>query len=395
MDALSKPLTPFFLFRFRFRFRFKKLEIIKNFPKNNGRTSPYALKCSSRPKPLSLLFHPIFLPFQIFLQPTHPSSPQIISDSLLLRRIRKPTSPWFHQTFEIFNYLMADRKGQHNNTKNKSPWLFNRSVTINSSASAPADGICGDPLNNLYNSPALQRNGSIKSLYSSSFGSLVSAGNSFKGKVRKLCSIFESPKRSSTPLNQQHFPSQSTAPTKSTKLLLTASDSSSFVPKNTPFPVSDSLFKLPGTEDRVVIYFTSLRGIRKTFHDCHSVRMIFRGFRVNLDERDISMDVAYRKELQKVLGENNVSLPQVFVKGKYIGGADVIKQLLEAGELIGVTKGLPLRGFHPCSTCDDVRFVPCVNCSGSRKVFYEDEEQTRRCPECNENGLVRCPLCCT
>lgn len=107
------------------------------------------------------------------------------------------------------------------------------------------------------------------------------------------------------------------------------------------------------------------------------------------------MDVAYRKELQKVLGENNVSLPQVFVKGKYIGGADVIKQLLEAGDLIRVTKGLPPRGFHPCSTCDDVRFVPCVNCSGSRKVFDEDEEQTRRCPECNENGLVRCPLCCT
>ncbi|XP_075520280.1 uncharacterized protein At5g39865-like [Primulina tabacum] len=291
---------------------------------------------------------------------------------------------------------MADRKIQQNN-KNNSSWMLNRSVTINSSASAAAagDGIGHKPLYNVYNSPALQRNGSVKSLYSSSFGTMVYAGNSLKGKVRKLCSIFESPKRSSTPLNPQHLASPCTPPTKSSKLLLTASDSSNSVPKNISFPVSDSLFRLPGTEDRVVVYFTSLRGIRKTFQDCHSVRMIFRGFRVNLDERDISMDVAYRKELQKVLGENNVSLPQVFIKGKYIGGADVIKQLLEAGELIKLTKGLPLRGFQPCSMCDDVRFVPCVNCSGSRKVFDEDEEQTRRCPECNENGLVRCPLCCT
>ncbi|KZV19574.1 hypothetical protein F511_13460 [Dorcoceras hygrometricum] len=292
---------------------------------------------------------------------------------------------------------MADLKSQRNNKKNE-PWVLNRSVTINSSASAAAaagDVIGNKPLYSLYNSLELQRNGSIKGLYSSPFGSMVSAGNSLKGKVRKLCSIFESSKRSSTPLNPQPLPSPSTAPTKPTKLLLTASDSSSIVPKNSPSPVSDSLFRLPGTEDRVVVYFTSLRGIRRTFQDCHSVRMIFRGFRVNLDERDISMDVAYRKELQKVLGENHVSLPQVFIKGKYIGGAEVIKQLLEAGELTRLIKGLPLRGFQPCSACDDVRFVPCVNCSGSRKVFDEDEERSKRCLECNENGLVRCPLCCT
>lgn len=107
------------------------------------------------------------------------------------------------------------------------------------------------------------------------------------------------------------------------------------------------------------------------------------------------MDVAYRKELQKVLGENNVSLPQVFIKGKYIGGADLIKQLVEIGELARMIKGLPLRSLKPCDTCDDVRFVPCANCSGSRKVFDEDEEQINRCPDCNENGIVRCPLCCS
>ncbi|KAI3739335.1 hypothetical protein L2E82_29738 [Cichorium intybus] len=37
--------------------------------------------------------------------------------------------------------------------------------------------------------------------------------------------------------------------------------------------------------------------------------------------RDISMDYAYGRELLSVLGEKQtVRLPQVFIKGKYIGG---------------------------------------------------------------------------
>ncbi|KAK6143299.1 hypothetical protein DH2020_023647 [Rehmannia glutinosa] len=272
-----------------------------------------------------------------------------------------------------------------NNAKSNPSSLFNRSATINSSSAAALN----NPLYNLYTTPAFQRNGSIKSTYSSSFGSMASAGNSFKGKVRKLCSVFESPKHPSINPNSQYLPLPSPTPTK------TQSDSPNFIHKTAPSPLPDYPFRLPGTEDRVVIYFTSLRGIRRTFQDCHSVRMIFRGFRVNLDERDISMDIAYKKELQKVLGEkNNVSLPQVFIKGKYIGGADVVKQLLEIGELARMIKGLPLRPMKPCDACDDVRFIPCTNCNGSRKVFDEDEEQPKRCHECNENGLVRCPLCC-
>ncbi|KAL8546828.1 hypothetical protein ACS0TY_006519 [Phlomoides rotata] len=260
---------------------------------------------------------------------------------------------------------------------------FNRSVTLNSSSTSPE--AADKPLYNLYNTPAFQRAGSIKSLYSSPFGSMVSAGNSLKGKVRKLCSIFESPKQPPSP-----------PAAKPSKLLITAaSDSSNFISKSIPSPVFDYPFRLPGTEDRVVIYFTSLRGIRKTFQDCHSIRMIFRGLRINLDERDISMDSAYKKELQRVLGENTISLPQVFIKGKYIGGADVIRQLLEAGELPRLIKGLPLRSIKPCDACDDMRFIPCTNCNGSRKVFDEDEEQQKRCTDCNENGLVRCPLCCS
>ncbi|PPD66157.1 hypothetical protein GOBAR_DD36967 [Gossypium barbadense] len=159
---------------------------------------------------------------------------------------------------------------------------------------------------------------------------------------------------------------------------------------------NNSSIRLPGTEDRIVVYLTSLRGIRRTYEDCYAVKMIFRGFRVWVDERDISMDAAYKKELQSVLKEKTVSLPQVFIKGKYVGGADVIKSMFEVGELAKILDGFPRRqpGFV-CQGCGDVRFVPCWNCSGSRKVFDEDEELPKKCLECNENGLIRCPDCCS
>ncbi|EYU42945.1 hypothetical protein MIMGU_mgv1a012063mg [Erythranthe guttata] len=262
---------------------------------------------------------------------------------------------------------MADRKNQGAGTKpqintkiNNPNSVFNRSMTVNysSSEAAAAAASVNKPLYNLSTSAAFQRNGSIKSLYSSPFGSMVSAGNSFRGKTSPL------PSPKSTP---------------------------DAISQNTP----DPSIRLPGSEDRIVIYFTSLRGIRRTFQDCHSIRMIFRGFRVNVDERDISMDIAYKKELQKVLGQSSFTLPQVFVKGKYIGGADVVKQFLETGELAKMVKGIPLRAMGPCEGCDDMRFLPCANCSGSRKVFDEDDELVKRCSDCNENGLVRCPLCCS
>ncbi|KAJ8760040.1 hypothetical protein K2173_010896 [Erythroxylum novogranatense] len=153
---------------------------------------------------------------------------------------------------------------------------------------------------------------------------------------------------------------------------------------------------LQGTEDRVVLYFTSLRGIRKTYEDCYSVRMIFRGFRVPVDERDISMDSTYRKELQSVLFIGKaLSLPQVFIRGKYIGGVEEIKQLHEVGELAKLLEGFPVRDPNwVCETCGNDRFLPCPYCNGSRKVFDEEEDQLRRCPDCNENGLIRCPDCC-
>ncbi|KAI3423439.1 uncharacterized protein J3R85_010929 [Psidium guajava] len=72
---------------------------------------------------------------------------------------------------------------------------------------------------------------------------------------------------------------------------------------------------LRGAEDKVLFYFTSLRGIRKTYEDCCAVRMILKGFRVHVDERDISMDSSYKSELQSALRRKALSLPQVLLGG--------------------------------------------------------------------------------
>ncbi|XP_068636617.1 uncharacterized protein At5g39865-like [Aristolochia californica] len=164
----------------------------------------------------------------------------------------------------------------------------------------------------------------------------------------------------------------------------------------------------PHGEDKVVFYFTSLRGIRKTYEDCCRVSLILKGFGVRVDERDVSMHHRFREELDEILGEGSRSLPQLFVKGRYLGSADAVKQLHEVGELEKILEDCELveDGASVCESCGDVGFINCETCYGSCKVFYEDEEEYddeggggggggfERCPDCNENGIIRCPACC-
>ncbi|CAK9138183.1 unnamed protein product [Ilex paraguariensis] len=86
----------------------------------------------------------------------------------------------------------------------------------------------------------------------------------------------------------------------------------------------------------------------------------------------------YRKELQSVLGGKAVSLPHVFIRGKHIGGVDEIKQLHEVRELAKLLEGfLAQDPGIVCDNCRDARFVSCLNCNGSRKVFEEEEGKLR------------------
>lgn len=148
----------------------------------------------------------------------------------------------------------------------------------------------------------------------------------------------------------------------------------------------------PGGDDRVVLYLTSLRGIRKTFEDCHSLRMILQSFPVWVDERDVSMHAEFRNELRELVG-GPVIVPRVFIKGRYIGGSDEVRRLHEDGKLGDLLQDLPVVHFRkPCDGCGGVRFVPCPDCSGSCKVIT-DANEVAQCSDCNENGLIRCPIC--
>jgi len=149
----------------------------------------------------------------------------------------------------------------------------------------------------------------------------------------------------------------------------------------------------PEGENAVVIYTTTLRGIRKTFEDCNTARAILESNDIRVIERDISMDSGYKEELRRLMGTKEVKVPLVFVKGRLIGGADEMLKLEEEGKLGILLDGIP-RAAATCDGCAGIRFVMCMDCNGSRKLLAKDGKSTVKCGECNENGLIQCPICC-
>ncbi|KAI0507023.1 hypothetical protein KFK09_013141 [Dendrobium nobile] len=158
----------------------------------------------------------------------------------------------------------------------------------------------------------------------------------------------------------------------------------------------------PDGKGKLVLYSTSLRGVRKTYEDCWNAKVILESYGVRIDERDVSMHGGFRDELNEILGAGT-KLPKIFSNGRFLGGAEEVVKMHENGELREALKDCEmaacLKGSNrvDCEGCGDYRFLPCKICSGSCKVFVEEEEYDiggfRRCVDCNENGLVRCPLC--
>lgn len=195
--------------------------------------------------------------------------------------------------------------------------------------------------------------------------------------------------------------------------------------KVTPLPLVEKKKASPVARPRkAVLYFTSLRGVRATHEDCCLARAILGGYGVRVDERDVSMHRGFRDELHGLLGLGRgaalakcwapaaaPALPSLFVDGELVGNADELKRLHEAGELAarlaGCESAAPGEAAGACEACADVRFVLCGACSGSCKVYVDDGDDDdenpldggggggfQRCTECNENGIVRCPVCC-
>lgn len=151
----------------------------------------------------------------------------------------------------------------------------------------------------------------------------------------------------------------------------------------------------PGGEDSVVIYITSLRGIRKTFEDCNAVRSVLDSHEVRFSERDVSMHSVFKEEIRGIMGTKQVKIPAVFVKGRMIGSVEEVMRLEEEGKLGILLAGMPAArlGGSCCCGCGGLRFVMCSVCNGSCKVMEEKKKSTVKCLECNENGLVLCPIC--
>ncbi|CAM0911136.1 unnamed protein product [Alopecurus aequalis] len=153
----------------------------------------------------------------------------------------------------------------------------------------------------------------------------------------------------------------------------------------------------------VVVYFTSLRGVRKTFEDGRAVHAILGFYGVRVDERDVSMHADFKDELRGLL-HGGLALPRVFVRQEQwrdLGGVDDVRALHDAGELVHALEDCEPLGpdIAPCPGCGNMRFVPCYTCYGSCRVFTGDEDDSlggtfEECSDCNEKGLIRCPVCC-
>ncbi|KMS98419.1 hypothetical protein BVRB_4g092980 [Beta vulgaris subsp. vulgaris] len=152
----------------------------------------------------------------------------------------------------------------------------------------------------------------------------------------------------------------------------------------------------PGGSDAVIFYTTSLRGIRKTFEDCQNIRFLLESFGLIYFERDVSVHSEFRDELWRIMGERCLP-PRLFIRGRYIGGAEQVLTLNEQGRLRPLFRDIPINFSEgPCNVCSGLRFMLCYNCNGSRKVFEHDDQEGGlwiKCLKCNENGLVVCPLC--
>jgi len=167
----------------------------------------------------------------------------------------------------------------------------------------------------------------------------------------------------------------------------------------------------PGaTGGGVVLYTTTLRGVRRTFEDCERAREAVEACAAAagvaaVDERDVSLHGEYLRELRELAGEG-APPPRLFVMGRYVGGAEECERLAESGKLREMMRWAKARGEacaakdgRGCEGCGGARFVPCWECGGSCKVVVAavadggTATTTERCGKCNENGLMMCPIC--
>lgn len=200
------------------------------------------------------------------------------------------------------------------------------------------------------------------------------------------------------------------------------------------FQLKDSIQKTYAENERgrVVVYVTSLGVVREMLANCIKVRQIMRNLLVKIVEKDIFMSRGHQSELRErmetlrtiggaVVGRSPtsnmntktnhnsncpsqeesvlLSVPQVFVEGQYLGNADAIERLNEAGELRKMLRPFKCPSVTSvCRSCGGFGLLPCTVCNGSKKsVLYRNDFTQKfvalRCTACDESALVQCQAC--
>lgn len=72
-------------------------------------------------------------------------------------------------------------------------------------------------------------------------------------------------------------------------------------------------------EGKIVVYTTSMGGIRSTVEECAYIKKLFDNLGLKVDERDIFMHKDYQCQLDMRLAIQNASVPHVFVNGVSLG----------------------------------------------------------------------------
>uniref|UniRef100_A0A0E0GZK4 Uncharacterized protein n=1 Tax=Oryza nivara TaxID=4536 RepID=A0A0E0GZK4_ORYNI len=93
------------------------------------------------------------------------------------------------------------------------------------------------------------------------------------------------------------------------------------------------------------------------------------------------MDPRYLQELGALLPRaRGVTLLQVFVGGRHLGGAEEVRRLHKSGELrrvvAGAGAGAGATALAACSRCGGECYVLCGSCNGSHKRYSLKEATT-------------------
>ena len=72
-------------------------------------------------------------------------------------------------------------------------------------------------------------------------------------------------------------------------------------------------------QGRLVVYVTTMGIVRPTYQQCQRVRQILRQLMAEFEERDLFLSVDHQQELQRRLGADQVTPPQVFIDGHLLG----------------------------------------------------------------------------